>query len=160
MILEGRPAAYIESELLDSFKRHVEQEGGDGGEVRKAHDIWVDEGGVPTLGGTFPAVVPGVDPAASAVEPDEVPEPPAPAGARGKYFITISGRNGLRRLHLDGACHVKAHKCQQVRFLDSAAEEGFDVVCIDCKRKMREAVGAPGPQEDSSASDASTSSDE
>ena len=159
MILEGRPAAYLEGELLDSFKRHVEQEGGDGEQVRLAHDIWEDEGGVPTSGATFPAVHPGMEPAGDAVDPEEVLEPPAPERSHGKYFVTISGRNGLRRLRLDGACHVKAHKCQQVRFLDSTAEEGFDV-CIDCKRKMREAVGAPGPQEDSSASDASTSSDE
>jgi hypothetical protein len=158
MVLEGRPAAYLEDELLDAFKRHVEQEGGDGDQVRVARNIWVDEGGVPTLGATYPVVTPGMEPAVDAAEPDDVPEPAAPARSQGKYFVTVSGRNGLRRLHLDGACHVKAHKCQQVRFMDSAAEEGFDVICIDCKRKMREAVGTPGPQEDSSDSDASTSS--
>ena len=75
-----------------------------------------------------------------------------------KYFITISRRTALRRLHLDG-CFVKADRCCEVLHLDEVTSEDFDSICQACKRKMVAECGREDPCESSStASSSSTGS--
>ena len=42
-----------------------------------------------------------------------------------KYFITISRRSALRRLHLTG-CFVKPDRCCEVLYLDEISSDDFD----------------------------------
>ena len=70
-----------------------------------------------------------------------------------KYFITISRRTFLRRLHLTG-CFVKPDRCCEVLCLDEITADDFDTICQACKRKMVSECG----REDNGESTATASS--
>jgi len=76
-----------------------------------------------------------------------------------KYFVTISRRTCLRRLHLSG-CFVKPDRCCEVSYLDQVTADDFDSVCQACKKKMVAECGREnGDQSSSTASSTSTASE-
>ena len=48
------------------------------------------------------------------------------SSVQGNYFLTVSRRTGLPRLHVVGSCHVRAERCQQVVDVDSLEGQSFD----------------------------------
>jgi hypothetical protein len=76
-----------------------------------------------------------------------------------QYYITISRRNGFRRLHLSGACPVQAWKCQEMEEVADIRSAAFDVVCLNCKRKIQLQEGLEEPPEESDSVGDSSSTD-
>lgn len=75
-----------------------------------------------------------------------------------KYFITVSRRNALKRLHLSG-CYVKPDRCHEVIHLDEVNEGDFDSI-LPCKERMLAECGKDsGDQSSSTASSSSTETD-
>ena len=74
-----------------------------------------------------------------------------------KYFVTISRRTALRRLHLDG-CFVKPDRCCEVVRVDEICSDDFDSICQACKRKMLAECGKDDVV-DSSSTPSSSSTD-
>ena len=75
-----------------------------------------------------------------------------------KYFVTISRRTCLRRLHLSG-CFVKPDRCFEVVHLDQVNSDDFDTVCQGCKKRMLTECGKEQGDESSwTASSTSTAS--
>eukprot|EP00435_Cladocopium_sp_Y103_P069853 s777_g34.t1 len=76
-----------------------------------------------------------------------------------KYFITISRRTALRRLHLSG-CFVKPDRCGEVVHVNEVNQDDFDSICQACRKKMRSECGKDaGDQSSGTASSSSTASD-
>jgi hypothetical protein len=76
----------------------------------------------------------------------------------GKYFITISRRTALRRLHMAG-CFVKPDRCCEVSFMDEVLQDSFDAICQACKKRMMAECGKDPPEmSTSTASSSSTAS--
>ena len=74
-----------------------------------------------------------------------------------QYYITISRRNGFRRLYMSGACPVQAWKCQEMVEAQDIKQAAFDAVCLNCKRKIQSQENAEEADEDSdSVGDASS----
>ena len=69
-----------------------------------------------------------------------------------KYFITVSRRNCLRRLHLSG-CFVKPDRCVEVTCLDQVNTDDFDSVCQACKKKILAECGRDNGDQSSSELD-------
>ncbi|CAL1167610.1 unnamed protein product [Cladocopium goreaui] len=75
-----------------------------------------------------------------------------------KFFITVSRRAGLKRLHLTG-CFVRPDRCCEVIHLDVVGQDDFDAICQACRRKMLAESGKDGGELSSStASSSSTES--
>ena len=78
-------------------------------------------------------------------------------GTHGKYFITVSRRTGFRRLHVTGACHVKAERCQQVVDVERLEGQNFDAICKFCKQNLKDSTDDELEQSSSSSTGKSTS---
>eukprot|EP00435_Cladocopium_sp_Y103_P027016 s256_g6.t1 len=61
-----------------------------------------------------------------------------------KYFVTISRRTALRRLHLSW-CFVRPDRCCEVVHMDEMNQDDFDTICQACrKNKLQESDKEPG----------------
>ncbi|CAE7543714.1 unnamed protein product [Symbiodinium natans] len=113
-LLEGVGGQYHEDEALSMLKSYVDGLGTSGSLARRQHDILRRGDGQRHLGLKWPAFTPALeDPDSSAEDLEE-----APVFSASKYFITTSSKTGLRRLHLNGPCHVKHYHCSSVVFVD------------------------------------------
>ena len=54
-----------------------------------------------------------------------------------KYFVTVSRRTGLRRLHAHFKCPVRSQRCLDSFDVTSIDETTFDVMCRICKRRLQ-----------------------
>ena len=72
-----------------------------------------------------------------------------------KFFVTVSRRQGMRRLHLVG-CFVKPSRCSEVRYSNEIGTEDFDSVCRSCKKKMMAESGKDSQDESSSTASSSS----
>ena len=153
-LITGEPFVYDEVESLDALGTFALKLGIQAFS-RNTHDVVKVRNGIRCLGGPWPSLVPGEP---EDLQPHECFEIAAVEPSQDKlYFVTISMQTGLRRLHLNKRCYVKAHKCQVVEYLDKVDESQFDAICRDCKAKMRLDAGVEDPE--SSSSEASSVSD-
>ena len=54
-----------------------------------------------------------------------------------KYFVTVSRRTGLRRLHAHFKCPVRSQRCLDFFNVTSIDETTFDVMCRICKKRLQ-----------------------
>ena len=153
-LLEGGSQPYVEEEALAALKSYVDGQGASGALIRRRHDLMRQANGEWRLGLKWPAFKPkaiGVNVEGDPGSEDE------PFEGETKYFITTT-KQGHRRLHLNGPCHVKAHKCASVTFTNRLCLEAVDSICRDCKHRMRLEAGQEQPKDSSSESTSSCSS--
>ena len=74
-----------------------------------------------------------------------------------KYYVTISRRNGFRRLHMVGACPVQAWKCQEMEEIIDVKGAAYDAVCMNCKRKIEAMEGMENNEPETASDDDSSS---
>ena len=149
----GEGGEYNEDEAIAEMKSFVDERGGSGTLVRRRHSVMKQIEGVRQLGLKWPVL--GPFPSA---DPDDLAEPSAEAVTEPdrKYFISISRKTGHRRLHLNGPCHVKPHRCMKVVFSDTVTMDELDSICRDCKHRMRLEQGKSSSLESSSESASSS----
>lgn len=139
--------------------------------IKKRHTLMSDWSGAHSLGGSFPTLAVLVDDWQDLDETDEaqvelsdrvaamVAKEKQSEPQVTKYFITISSRTSLRRLHLSG-CFVKLDRCCEVLHLDEISSDDFDTICQACKSKMVLECGREENAESSgTASSSSTASE-
>ena len=168
-LVEGRDEAYFEDEAIQKICDAAEAEGANPNRIKKRHTVMSGWTGRNCLGGAFPTLEVFDD---DWQEPDEtedaqvaLAESVAKIAARAqdvqsvtsKYFITISRRTALRRLHLDG-CFVKPDRWCEVVRVDEICSDDFDSICQACKRKMLSECGKDDVV-DSSSTPSSSSTD-
>ena len=169
-IVEGREVEYFEDEAIESLAKTAEDMGFNPLRIKKRHTCMSRTTGKNSIGGTYPALMLPID---GVEDWEEIPETPAElivtdesnAVATGqvvdessfKFFITISRRQGMRRLHLVG-CYVKPSRCSEVRYSNEVGADDFDSVCRSCKKKMLAESGRD-PQDESSSTASSSSTE-
>ena len=168
-LVEGREEAYFEDEAIQKLCDSAEAAGANPNRIKKRHAVMSNWTGRNCLGGTFPTLEVFDD---DWQEPDNtedaqvaLAESVAKISSKAqdlhsvasKYFITISRRTALRRLHLDG-CFVKPDRCCEVVRVDEICGDDFDSICQACKRKMLAECGKDDVV-DSSSSPSSSSTD-
>eukprot|EP00435_Cladocopium_sp_Y103_P026310 s3677_g6.t1 len=162
---EGKDEAYFEDEAIQRLCDAAENSGANPNRIRKRHSLMSMWTGRHCLGGVYPTLEILED---DWQEPEDADESAASLlgavaaisekGAsskpqESKYFITISRRTCLRRLHLSG-CFVKPDRCCEVLFTDSVSSDEFDTICQACKKKMLAECG----RDDADLSGSSTAS--
>lgn len=153
-----------EDELLDDVKDFAEKQGLVGYRIRRRHKIL-------PVKQVDPCLLLAEDSDDSPTEENEHQkqvEANGPVAVEGlgsigdekpQYYITISRRNGFRRLHLSGACPVQAWKCQEMEEVADIRSAAFDAVCLNCKRKIQLQEGLEEPPEESDSVGDSSSTD-
>ena len=169
-LVEGTNGPYFEDEAIQRLCDAAEATGANPNRIRKRHTVLGDWSGAHSLGGVFPTlevvdgdwpeldgdVVGDID-LADKVATLARKEALSSDGAS-KYFVTISRRTCLKRLHLSG-CFVKPDRCFEVVHLDQVNSDDFDTVCQGCKKRMLTECGKEqGDQSSSTASSTSTAS--
>ena len=169
-LVEGKDEQYFEDEAIQRLCDAAEMSGANPNRIKKRHTVLTNWSGRNSLGGFFPTIEVFDD---DLQEPDnsleaqvalaesvaklnerEATLAPKPT----KYFITISRRTSLRRLHLTG-CFVKPDRCCEVLHIDEICSDEFDSICQACKRKMLSECGRDdGGETSSTASSSSTAS--
>ena len=170
-IVEGRPEPYFEDEAIQKLCEAAQSSGANPNRIKKRHTVLSDWSGSHSLGGTFPTLGVLPDDWQDLDETDEAQvelrDKVATLAAKEnqlepqttKYFITISRRTSLRRLHLTG-CFVKPDRCCEVLCLDEITSDNFDTICQACKRKMVLECGREdGAESSATASSSSTASE-
>ena len=74
-----------------------------------------------------------------------------------RFFVTVSRRDGFRRLHLTGACPVQSWRCQEIEMIQDPQKSNFDAVCLHCKRKLQAQLGKEEENNDSDTDGESSS---
>ena len=77
-----------------------------------------------------------------------------------KFFVTVSRRTGLRRLHAHFRCPVRALRCLDSFDVNSIDESTFDVMCRICKRRLMVEEGRQESESSSSTGDSSSTESE
>ena len=99
----------------------------------------------------------------------DLPAPPqAPAEQNAKdfgdfrFFISVVGKKGLRRLHRKGACNTKPERLVKCEYFMSIEGVSFDAECKHCFRPEQPTEGGPASgefdEEDESSSSTSSGS--
>jgi hypothetical protein len=139
-LVEGLPEPYYEDEAIQKLCDAAESAGANPNRIRKRNTVLGDWSGSHSLGGIFPTLEvaegdwPNVmdeaegdaalsEKVSTLVQKESLCQPET-----SKYFVTISRRTCLRRLHLSG-CFVKPDRCCEVVYLDQVSTDDFDTVC-------------------------------
>eukprot|EP00435_Cladocopium_sp_Y103_P038052 s612_g10.t1 len=77
-----------------------------------------------------------------------------------KYFVTVSRRTGLRRLHAHFKCPVRSQRCLETFDLSTVDENSFDVMCRICKKRLQVDEGQQGSDSSSTSGDSSSTESE
>ena len=170
-LVEGLEEVYYEDEPIQRLCDAAEKAGANPNRIKKRHSVLSDWGGRQSLGGIYPTLTildgdwndhedgDGDDTDLAAKVADMTHREAADEVHSAKYFITVSRRTCLRRLHLSG-CFVKPDRCCEVSYLDQVTADDFDSVCQACKKKMVAECGREnGDQSSSTASSTSTASE-
>ena len=159
---------YNEDELLDDLKEFSEKQGLVGYRVRRKHKILpidrVDpcllitedsEGDLTDDEACRKRVEAAVEAEPNLQDNTSLPSAEDTVG----YYVTISRRNGFRRLHMAGACPVRAWKCQEMEQIIDVRQAAYDAVCLNCKRRIQLQEGAAEDDEESDSVGDSTSTE-
>ena len=168
-LLEGRDEQYFEDEQIDRLCAFAESTGANPNRIRKRHSVMNNVSGRCCLGGIYPALEINLEEREVVDnfidDDDDKTERVAfhsrkdaeGTGVVTKYFITVSRRVGLRKLHLTG-CFVRPDRCLEVIYADHVNSEDFDSICKPCKRRMLTEGGKDQAESSSTASSSSTES--
>ena len=171
-LVEGREVEYFDSDAIDSLAGAASAMGFNPLRIKKRHTVMNDLSGRNCLGGTYPALqfdrgvlddweeVPEslhsaqelVDSINDKLDQKKPEIPP-------KYFVTVSRRQGFRRLHLSG-CFVRPSRCLEVRTCNEVGPDDFDAICRACKVKMAAEAGKDTQAESSSTATSSSTEPE
>lgn len=89
------------------------------------------------------------------------PRPEAAGNSdRAKFFVTVSRRGGIRRLHAHHRCPVKSERCLETYDLVDVDENSFDVMCRICKKRLQQDEGALKSDSSSTSGDSSSTDSE
>ena len=77
-------------------------------------------------------------------------------GVASKFFITVSRRTGLRRLHAHFKCPVRSQRCLDSFDVSSIDETTFDVMCRICKRRLQADEGKLESESSSTSGESSS----
>ena len=166
-LIEGGPEEFFEDELIDKLCKFAEDQGANPSRIAKRHRVLSIVSGRNCLGGVYPALeVEARDAELVSDFLDEDHEESVDRIAQkelslvekqSKYFVIVSRRAGLKRLHMSG-CHVKPSRCLEVLYLDAVDSGDFDSICRSCKRRMLAESGKDHQESSSTASSTSTDS--
>jgi hypothetical protein len=165
-LVEGSDEPFHEDETIDKLAAFAADAGANPNRIKKRHTVLSSWMGKVSLGGVYPTleVLPDDwDPDSQGDSPDVLAEKVAEHALKeslekppaAKYFVTVSRRVGLRRLHLTG-CFVKPDRCCEVIYLDEVKEEDFDAICQACRRRMLAESGKEAAELSSSTASSST----
>ena len=162
-LVEGREVEYFDSDAIDSLAAAASAMGFNPLRIKKRHTVMNDLSGRNCLGGTYPddweEVPESLHSAQDLVDSindkldQKKPEIPP------KYFVTVSRRQGFRRLHLSG-CFVRPSRCLEVRTCNEVGPDDFDAICRACKVKMAAEAGKDTQAESSSTATSSSTEPE
>ena len=152
---------FNEDELLDDLKDFAEKQGLVGYRVRRRHKVL-------PLTRVEPLLMMAEDSEDSEQEqmhqkrleadrPVEDMDKPERESNTLKYYVTISRRNGFRRLHMVGACPVQAWKCQEMEEIIDVKGAAYDAVCMNCKKKIEAMEGVENNEPETASDDDSSS---
>ena len=175
-LVEGRDDdPYFEDEALQKLCDSAEAAGANPNRIKKRHTVMSNWTGRYCLGGAYPTLEvfdddwqdPGDTEEGQAVLAESVAKISAAKQvdqSSSKYFITISRRSALRRLHLTG-CFVKPDRCSEVQYVDEVTGDDFDAICQACKRKMlaecgKDDAGDSSPTASSSSTESGVGQDD
>ena len=165
-LVEGSDEPFHEDEIIDKLAEFAATSGANPNRIKKRHTVLTSWMGRVSLGGTYPTleVLPGDwDPDAQEDSPVVLSELVAAHALKEsqekpvatKYFVTVSRRAGLRRLHLTG-CFVRPDRCCEVIYLNEVKEEDFDAICQACRKRMLAESGKEMAELSSSTASSST----
>eukprot|EP00435_Cladocopium_sp_Y103_P020863 s2122_g5.t1 len=169
-LVEGAENEFHEDESIGRLCDYAAEAGANPNRIRKRHTvITVTLAGKHCLGGVYPTLQVfqddwnaedhgmGEDELAEKVAAHALKETMS-SDAPTKYFVTVSRRTALRRLHLSG-CFVRPDRCCEVIQLNEVKSDGFDAICQACRKKMTAECGRdPGDESSATASSSSTES--
>ena len=163
-LLEG-PEDLDESELLDELAEFADKNGAYGSRVRMRHQVFLRRNLVQAPvahGGSDDeeASEPELDAAVQAIEKIAERDEFESKKQYSKFFITVSQRSGLRRLHAHGKCPVQSERCLDTVELDVVKEGSFDVICGICRKRIQIEVGRESGGEPSSSGDTASTGGE
>lgn len=146
-LVEGSGAPFFEDETIGRLCDFAAESGANPNRIKKRHSVLVfGDPARPSLRGIFPALqlLPGDwDDGGQDMDDDELEDRVAAIAMKeklaappsSKYFVTVSRRTALRRLHMAG-CFVKPDRCGEVIFLDEVCQDDFDSMCQACQKRM------------------------
>ena len=165
-LVEGSAVPFHENENIDRLADFAAESGANKNRIRKSHTVLVPYLEKVSLDGVYPTleVMPGDwDPdthgeteeaIAGQIAAQSLKESMVQSGPS-KFFITVSRRAGLKRLHLTG-CFVRPDRCCEVIHLDVVGQDDFDAFCKGCHRKMLAESGKDGGELSSSTASSSS----
>ena len=159
------PDELDESELLDELAELADKNGAYGSRLRMRHQIFLRRNLSQVDGpdeGTDDEVLPEPDLTEAVQEIDKLAESDEIELKKpvSKFFITVSQRSGLRRLHAHGKCPVQSERCLDTIELDTVKENSFDAICGICRKRIQIEVGRENDSESSSSGDTASSESE
>lgn len=163
-ILVG-PEDMDETELLDEMVEFADKNGAHGSRLRLRHQVFFRRNlaqAETANDGTDDEEVPEPDLDTSVKEIGKLAEKSQTDSAKceAKFFITVSQRSGLRRLHAHGKCPVQSERCLDTVDLDVVKEGTFDVICGICKKRIQIEVGCESDNESSSSGETASTGGE
>ena len=145
-LVEGSDEPFHEDENIDKLADFAAENGANRNRIKKRHTVLTSWMGKVSLGGVYPTLEvhegdwdpdvneDPVDVLTEKISAQTLKESLSKA-AETKYFITVSRRVGLRRLHMSG-CFVRPDRCCEVIHLNEVNQDDFDAICQACKKRM------------------------
>ena len=145
-LVEGCNEPFHEDENIDKLADFAAEAGANRNRIKKRHTVLTTWLGKTSLGGTYPTLEvlpedwdPDVQEDAEEVMAEKVAaqvlKESMSKATETKYFVTVSRRVGLRRLHMSG-CFVRPDRCCEVIHLNEVNQDDFDAICQACKKRM------------------------
>ena len=145
-LVEGSNEPFHEDENIDKLADFAADAGANRNRIKKRHTVLTSWQGKTSLGGVYPTleVLPDDwDPDVQEESEEAFAEKVAAQvlkeslskAKETKYFVTVSRRLGLRRLHMSG-CFVRPDRCCEVIHLNEVTQDDFDAICQACRKKM------------------------
>eukprot|EP00435_Cladocopium_sp_Y103_P067033 s408_g29.t1 len=150
-----------ETELLEEITQFADTHGLVGHRVRRRHTQQLDRQIAPLQALESESEVEIEEDSGTHQQP-EVCEPVEvqPTGQSARFFVTVSRRTGLRRLHAHNRCPVKSQRCLETFDLNHVEENAFDVMCKICKCRLQSEQGRQDSDSSSSSGDSSSTDSE
>ena len=148
-------ACIDESELLDELAKFSDEHNTVGHRIRRRHaqQLHRDLQQGPFDEGESGAEEPDVD---MSIDTEDHFQALQPQGSQAKYFVTVSRRTGVRRLHAYFKCPVRTQRCLETYDVERVDEETFDAMCAICKRRLKVDQGEAHSDSSSTSGDSSS----
>ena len=150
-------ACVDESELLDELAKFSDEHNTVGHRIRRRHaqQLHRDLQQGPFDEGESGAEEPEVEMSAATEDKMQV-QLSQTQGSQAKFFVTVSRRTGVRRLHAYFKCPVRTQRCLETYDVERVDEETSDAMCAICKRRMKVDQGEANSESSSTSGDSSS----